>query len=379
MKVAILESILMPAGHEIEFDRILVEEIQAAGHEVCFFAPPNFQFKVDYKVPVIELAGGEAISYAGIGPFKKILLSTQRGRRRKQWFNDAYNKAKQGMCDMIIVPTASYRYTNSLLGSSLKDSPVPVVFIMHGIIPSQKQQFISAVKKSLPYKNIHFVVITLRDDFAGESLRNLHLFAPPVYIPRHLQGKPSFTQHTPLRIGFFGQYRREKNLEFFLKAFEQARFSVPVELIVQGATAKPEDANDFTRLTEEYKKLPSVRFWHKNLIGAEWEQALLDVDVILMPYAAERYRYQTSAMLFTALGFNKPVLLSPEINPEVLHNYQVGEAVRLDSPSTFANQLSAFVNDFAVNARKYEYNLEKANVAYSPESFVKNILKLKDI
>lgn len=28
MRVAILESIIMPAGHEVEFDRILVEELK---------------------------------------------------------------------------------------------------------------------------------------------------------------------------------------------------------------------------------------------------------------------------------------------------------------------------------------------------------------
>ena len=28
MRVAILESILMPAGHEVEFDRILVDELK---------------------------------------------------------------------------------------------------------------------------------------------------------------------------------------------------------------------------------------------------------------------------------------------------------------------------------------------------------------
>lgn len=28
MRIAILESIVMPAGHEVEFDRILVEELK---------------------------------------------------------------------------------------------------------------------------------------------------------------------------------------------------------------------------------------------------------------------------------------------------------------------------------------------------------------
>lgn len=71
MKIAILESIVMPAGHEVEFDRILVEELKKQGHEPVFFVPEAFPFKIDYHVPAIYLDGGEAISYAGQGKLKK--------------------------------------------------------------------------------------------------------------------------------------------------------------------------------------------------------------------------------------------------------------------------------------------------------------------
>ena len=37
MKIAILESIIMPAGHEVEFDRILVNEVKRRGDETVFF------------------------------------------------------------------------------------------------------------------------------------------------------------------------------------------------------------------------------------------------------------------------------------------------------------------------------------------------------
>ena len=57
MRVAILESIIMPAGHEVEFDRILVNEMKRQGHKTMFFVPEKFPFKVDYGVPVHELQG----------------------------------------------------------------------------------------------------------------------------------------------------------------------------------------------------------------------------------------------------------------------------------------------------------------------------------
>ncbi len=67
MRVAILESIVMLAGYEVEFDRILAEELKKQGHEPVFFVPERFPFKLDYHCDVEYLDGGEAVSYAGAG------------------------------------------------------------------------------------------------------------------------------------------------------------------------------------------------------------------------------------------------------------------------------------------------------------------------
>ena len=82
MRIAILESIVMPAGHEVEFDRILVEELKKQGHEPVFFVPERFPFKLDYHCDVDHLDGGEVVTYAGAGKLKKIFLSLRRERRR---------------------------------------------------------------------------------------------------------------------------------------------------------------------------------------------------------------------------------------------------------------------------------------------------------
>lgn len=111
------------------------------------------------------------------------------------------------------------------------------------------------------------------------------------------------------------------------------------------------------------------------MIGEEWQKALLGVDVIIAHYAAERYRYHWSAMLFTAIGFYKPILQSPEMNPEVLQNYNVGEAVALENIDEFKNQLENFVNNYPRQRQQYKYGLIAANEAYSHESLIKAILK----
>lgn len=375
MRVAILESIIMPAGHEVEFDRILVDELKRQGHVPCFFVPKNFTFKIDYKTDIEYLTGGEVVTYAGAGKIKKMWLSVLREKRRLEWFDSAYEKACHGLCDAIIIPTATYRYLRTVRNSKLKYSPVPVIFIFHGINPKEKANFVKQAKACEEYKNIHLKVITLRNDFKQDNLGNLSLIEPPVFKPMDLRANKNIVLHNPVKIGFFGQFRKEKNLGFFLKAFEKAKFVKTVKLIVQGATATPEDSDAFEKYIKDYSGNNNIEFWHKNLIGRDWQEALLSVDAIIMPYAAERYRYHWSAMLFTAIGFYKPVLQSPEMNPEVLQKYNIGQALSMQTEEEFSKQLENFVNNLDDNIAVYERNLRLANEEYSHENLIKNILK----
>lgn len=375
MKVAVLESIVMPAGHEVEFDRILVDELDRQGHEPVMLVPQNFPFKIKYRAKVDYLSGGEVVTYAGANKFQKLFLSVKREYRRKKWFDSAYAMSDAEKYDALIIPTATYRYLRTLLNSDLKNSKIPVYIIFHGINPHEKANFVKQVRKCLPYKNIHLKVITLRDDFVNDNLPNVDLIAPPVFKPLDLPVDKNLTYSEPLKLGFFGQYRREKNVRFFLDAFKQARFTIPVKLIMQGATARTEDSEEFEKIIQEYQAVPGIEFWHKNLIGEEWQKALLGVDVIIAPYAAERYRYHWSAMSFTAIGFYKPILQSPEMNPEVLRNYNVGEAVALDDLDVFTKQLENFVNTYPQKHEQYKEGLAEANIAFSHENLLKAILR----
>ena len=374
-RIAILESILTPAGHEVEFDRILIDELKRQDYAPCFFVPEHFPFKLNYQVPVEYLEGGEAISYEGAGKIKKLWLSMQRERRRIAWFNSACAKAEQGHCDAIIIPTSTYRYLRNLLESKLKEAPVPVYFIVHGVNIKEKSNFEMQAHRCLPYKNIHIKVISLRCDFTGRRLPNVEFIEPPVYSPLSEKARMQEQLLPPIKLGFFGQFRKEKKLDFFLQAFTQAKFMVPVQLIVQGATTTPEDSRLFELLATKYGQQQNITFLHENLLGAAWEKALLNVDAVMMPYAAERYRYHWSAMLFTAIGFYKPVLVSPELNPEVLAKYKIGMSITTTTVPDFSRQLESFVNDLVTNYETYRQNLLAANREYSQAHLLENILK----
>jgi hypothetical protein len=374
MRVAILESIIMPAGHEVEFDRILVNEMKRQGHEPMFFVPKGFPFKVDYGAPVHELSGGPVVTYEGANWYQKLWRSLQRERRRVKWFTHAYELAISGVCDVIIIPTATYRYVRSLLRSKLKHSPVPVHIVFHGMRPDEKKNFVKQAHRVEKYGNIHLHIISLRDDISDVGLQNTDVIAPPVFSPVYYDIQTATRTPGPIRLGFFGQFRKEKQLEPFLQAFTKAKFSEPVELVVQGSTPTPEDTAVFKELIEKYKHIPSITFRHESLIGKDWEEALLSVDAIAMPYAAERYRYNWGAMLFTAIGFHKPVLASQELNPEVFERFKVGVRIQSLNESDIIASMTELVDLLSERKGETVQELEKANDLYSHEKLIQAIL-----
>ena len=375
MKIAIFENIMTPGGHEVDFDRILVEELRALGHEISFYVPEGFQFGMDYHVPVHRLKG-EVVTYTGLHGIKKICAAVRRECRRQNWYKQLYQEATEGNIDAIIIPTASYRYLRALRKNILKNSPVPIVLILHGIRPDDAPTILREAEKLLPYPNIKLVALTLTQNVFGKRLKNIYAIVPPAYIPRDIDGPPENTKKETLTMGFFGQYRREKKLEDFLAVFMSRAYTRPVKLIVQGATTRPEDAADFDRIIRKYEGRKNIEFLHKGLIGADWQRMIADVDTMLMPYAAERYRYQCSAMLFTAIGFGKTVVVSDEMNPEVFESFHIGETFPSGDMEALGRTMEQFINNYDVNEPQYHAELARAAERYAPKKLAVQLMEL---
>lgn len=406
MRVAILESIVMPAGHEVEFDRILINELKRQGYEPVLFVPENFPFKVEYGVDIVYLEGGEVVTYAGASKWKKPFLSILRERRRRSWFTSAAQKIKEHKIDALIIPTGTYRYIKALLDTSLKDSEASVHVIFHGIGKGEMDRFIKQAHRAKAYKNVYLDVISLRDDMLRPDLPRVRKILPPVFLPsselsgeqqniavqsavsdQGLESVNSSESKTandaanqsvnkPIKLGFFGQFRKEKNIERFIDAFVSLNYDDSVQLVVQGATVKPEDGELFESIIKQYSKYSNIQFIHASLIGIDWDRALLSVDALLLPYGAERYRYHWAAMLFTAIGFHKPVLISSEINPEVLEQYSIGEVLNLDSVNSIGQGIQRFVENLKHNKEQYNQGLIHANEDYSHRALIQSIVNV---
>lgn len=374
MKIAIFESIVTPGGHEHDFDKLLVAELSAAGHDVEMIVPEGYPFKLDYGVPV-RFIKGPAVSYTGVSGLKKILLSATREIRRVKWFDQLAVYAKTGDLDAIIIPTATYRFLRSIRFSQLKHSPIPIIPVMHGINPKEAPKFFEQVEKLQQFAAVQPTVITLGETLLGRNLKNINLVYPPYFPP--LPGLAESAGNDVLTLGFFGQYRREKNLDAFLDVFLNSHFTTPVRLLVQGATSLPEDAADFQRIQQKYSHANNIVFWHRALIGKEWHAAIASVDALIMPYSAERYLYHWSAMLFTAIGFQKPVLAADTINPEVLAQYTIGVAFTPKQQGALQQALEKFINTYPATASTYSQELARAREAFAPARFARDLLRLK--
>lgn len=372
MKIAIFENIMTPGGHEVDFNRILVEELKNLGHEVTFYVPENFKFQMDYNTPVTRISGN-SVSYTNSRGVKKIFASMKREINRQRWYNQLFQLQKN--FDALIVPTSTYRYLRALNRNKLKRISVPLIFILHGVNPTEAPQVFIEAEKLSKNPNIKIVAINFSDNIFGERRKNIFTIYPPTFIARDFSPTEDF-QSEILTVGFFGQYRREKKLRDLLKVFVNQTYNREVKLIVQGSTMHAEDAEDFEQIIEQYKNFEGLEFIHKGLIGADWQRAIYNTDALLMPYSAPRYKFHWSGMLFTAIGFEKPVVADNTINPEVFSSYKIGETFESGNLNDLEIVLKNFINNFDKNISTYKKNLRAANENFSPANFAKRLEKI---
>lgn len=370
-----MESIVGSGGHEIEHDRQIIEELQALGHDVTLHVPENAPITFDYKVSV-EYLPGEGVSYVGVSGLRKKWLSAKREINRLRWFKNLYQQASAGKFDAIIFPTATYRFFRSLNHSILRKSPVPVIFCVIGVTPEEGPHFFKEVEKLIPYKNIKIAVVSLLDHVLGRKLPNVYCIKPAIYVPRDIDFIPSFKKNGKLKIGFFGQYRREKKVEDFLEAFDACRFHNEVELVLQTVAIKKEDVEALDLMKAKYQRHPNITFFEKAVYGREWQEVIESMDALIIPYAATRFRYHGSGMLLTAIGLYKPVVIADEVWPELFSEYDLGVTYRTGDKLALTKAMEVFVDSYFDRAERYQSHLAKVNEQFSPKRMAVDFVHL---
>ena len=78
-------------------------------------------------------------------------------------------------------------------------------------------------------------------------------------------------------------------------------------------------------------------------------------------------------MLFTAIGFERPVVTSDDMNPEVFAAYHIGETFPSGNLAALKSTLEAFINHYDEQRATYESELSKAAAMYAPSAFAERI------
>ena len=375
MRFAIMECVVTPGGHEIDFDRILVEELTALGHSVEFYVPEGHQFKWDYGMPVHHLKG-TGVSYKGAHGLKKLVLAARREWHRQKWYTQMYALACEDKFDAIIFPSATYRYLRALKRNRLRHSPVPVLFLIHGVTPKEAVNLNHEAEAFVNESNVCIGVQTFAAEKLHLTAKKLRVYGPPNYLPRDIQQADYNKNPEVLKLGFFGQFRREKKLEEFLQAFTACHFTRPVQLLVQGSTQTPEDEVEFNRIIKAYENADNIEFWHHPIIGIEWQKGLASVDVLVMPYGNDRYLYHTSALISNAMGYREPIIAADNVNPEILRDYHIGMSFKNGDMQDLQQTLENFVNTYDAQKATYKQELERAYHDFAPSRLAKNIVAL---
>ena len=95
-----------------------------------------------------------------------------------------------------------------------------------------------------------------------------------------------------------------------------------------------------------------------------------------MPYSAPRYKYHWGGMLFTAIGFKKPVIASDDMNPEVFEKFKIGETFKSGDLDALSDVLQRFINNFDINSENYLKELVEASEEFSPKNFALRLEKI---
>lgn len=371
MRFFIVETRVPSGGHEMEFDRIFIEELRTLGHNVTLALPRNVAPKLDYGVEIYRLSSQAApLPVKGSLP-ARLLRSLKSESRRQNIYAEIANLSEEYDC--VVFPTATYRFLRALRLNKLKNSKKAVVFIVLGATPLEARKILGQARRLKSNENIHSFINTINKDQEPKGEPNVHLVPPPAYIPRGVPWRAA-PGNRELVFGFFGLYRREKKLPQLLDGILAAKLTRPVKFHIQAFAGTPLEQEEVEELAKTYgSRDPRLTFLTRSFAGADWQEALLNLDALLLPYDSERFKWHWSGMLFNAIGFSRPVLAAKTINPEVWERFPIGETFSPGDSADFARVLEDFVDNFDANAAKYSQALAAALEYYHPRRLAKSI------
>jgi hypothetical protein len=96
-----------------------------------------------------------------------------------------------------------------------------------------------------------------------------------------------------------------------------------------------------------------------------------------MPYGARRFLWNWSSMLFSAIGYRRPVLVTDSLNPAVVERFGIGRMARGGDFGALGQALELLAADFDDPAL-YRGRLEAAFDYYHPRRLARALADLAE-
>lgn len=374
MNLIIMECMIDSYGRNVEKNKSLIENLQAMGHTVELYVPKGVSLNYNSDIPV-HYTLHHNLAFIENNCLKRIYSSIKNEFYIHEWFKTAYELAKTRRIDAIIFPNATYKFLRSLRINKLKNSPIPLIFLIDGINLSDCSKIGRQAYQLALKINIRIGIQSFARDKLTVEVPNVVLMDPSCDISPNFS-KIDNCKDDIFTMGIFGKYRKGKKIEDFLDVYSQCEFFRKVKLIVQFSNQTQEGREEFLKLVNKYSHIESIEFRNEFLDQDKWKEQLLQVDSLVIPYSGENYIFKNSLMLLNAIAFHKPVLISNHTNPEVLKEYKIGNVFEVGNKVQMKSAIEGFVNRYEDNRELYLRDLERAEEYFSPAKLAQNVVKL---
>ena len=172
MRIGIFVDFELHNDYAKKFVSVLVNELSKRGNEISLYVPENMECSFSGVKNTIHLVGRSESSNQVTG-LKKIISYVKFGFSRQGWFSQLFLATEKDTLDAIIFPFADYRCLRAVQKNNLRDSPIPIIFMVHNLDAGSAIKVFREAKKMLGYKKLRTVALTFDGHLFSQKLDNL--------------------------------------------------------------------------------------------------------------------------------------------------------------------------------------------------------------
>jgi len=313
------------SGHYYEYARAVGTAAARINIESILVGHRSFKGESSLDIfPLFRLQTYDLVNSRLPTPLRMIITARAQAKDLKRM----RRHFSLGSDDLILMPTVSIPVLFGLLyafGFSVRRrnmSTIAVVLrdtmkIHRSAVKTLTSLFFKLAKamRAASWLQIYVDTVELQDEYA--SITNFPITVLPIPIEREtIEGFDETGRDNRLTLSMLGDARLGKGIDMIPDLVEellveypnQLKFIIQTSTPVVGANSKFLDAT-LARLNQIDQEQDALVLLSEPLTTQEYFSTIAQSDIMLHPYRAESYRYQSSGMFAEALALGKAVVV----------------------------------------------------------------------